>query len=136
MYGILCGEFFIGSSTMKKIIIIEPNNAIREEYRELFGAEGFEVHTAADGKVGLDLIWREEPQCILLEVLVPKVDGFEVMRQVRSRAQTSGIPVVLFTELGHEDDLARARHLGAHEYCIKAHHTPRDVVEKVKKIIS
>ena len=65
-----------------------------------------------------------------------RIDGFEVLRQVRKNAQTAGIPVVLFTELGHEDDMARARHLGAHEYCVKAHHTPQDIVKKVKQLLA
>lgn len=121
---------------MKKIVIIEPDSAAREEYRALLGAAGFDVHTAADGKAGLDLIWRESPDLLLLEVLLSKIDGFEVLRQVRTRVQTAGIPAVLFTELGHEEDVARARHLGAHEYCIKAHHTPQDIVQKVKALLS
>src|SRR3990167_10492163 len=93
----------IYSLSMKKIIIIEPDNAVREEYRELLGTEGFEVHTAADGKSGLDCIWREQPDLVLLEVLLPKIDGFEILRQVRARAQTADTSVILFTELGHED---------------------------------
>lgn len=121
---------------MKKIVIIEPDNVTREHYRELLGAAGFDVHTAADGKTGLDLIWRESPDLLLLEILLPKIDGFEVLRQVRTRAQTAGIPVVLFTELGHEEDIAHARHLGAHEYCVKAQHTPQDIVQKVTALLS
>lgn len=127
---------YAASKNMKKIVIIEPDSAVREEYREVFGAAGFDVHTAADGRAGLDLIWRESPDLVLLEILLPKIDGFEVLRQVRMRAQTAGIPVVLFTELGHEEDMARARHLGAHEYCIKAHHTPQDIVQKITALLS
>ncbi|MBI4253062.1 response regulator [Candidatus Uhrbacteria bacterium] len=121
---------------MKKIIIIEPDSAVREEYRELLGAEGFEVHTAVDGKAGLDLIWREQPDCVLLEILLPKIDGFEVLRRMNEKEETKDIPVVLFTELGHEEDVARARHLGAHEYCIKAHHTPQDILKKIKELLT
>ncbi len=120
---------------MKKIVIIEPDDSIREEYRERLSREGFDVHTAKDGKVGLDLIWREEPHAILLEVLTSKVDGFEVLRQVRLSPNTKDTPVILFTELGHEDDIARARHLGAHDYCIKAHHTSTDIVKKIKTLL-
>lgn len=120
---------------MKKIVIIEPDDSIREEYRALLGDAGFEVHTACDGRAGLDLVWFEQPDLVLLEVLLAKVDGFEVLRQIRQNAQTCGMPVVLFTELGHEDDIARARHLGAHEYCIKSHHTSADVVKKVRDIL-
>ena len=120
---------------IKKIVIIEPDATIREEYRELLSAEKFDVHTAPDGKAGLDLIWREQPDCILLEILLPKIDGFEVLQKVRATAQTKGTPVILFTELGHEEDMARARHLGAHEYCVKTHHTPKEIVQKIKALL-
>lgn len=121
---------------MKKILVIEPDNAIREEYRELFGVAGYEAHTAADGKAGLDVLWREQPDCVLLEILLPKIDGFEVLRQIRKNPSTEDVPVILFTELGHEDDVARARHLGCHDYCIKAQHTPEDIVKKITALLS
>lgn len=121
---------------MKKIVVIEGDGAVREEYRELLGAAGFEVHSAADGKAGLDVIWRESPDCVLLEILLSKIDGFEVLRTLRKNASTKDTPVILFTELGHEEDIARARHLGAHDYCIKARHTPADVVKKIQELLS
>ena len=120
---------------MKKILIIEPDDALREEYREVFGAAGFDVHTAVDGKMGLDSMWRESPDCVLLEILLPKIDGFEVVRQIRQRTQTSGTLVVFFTSLIHEDDSTRARHLGAHEYYIKADHASADIVKKIKALL-
>lgn len=121
---------------MKKVLVIEPDNAIREEYRELLGAAGYEAHTASDGKAGLDIVWREQPDCVLLEILLPKIDGFEVLRQIRKNSSTEDMPVILFTELGHEDDIARARHLGCNDYCVKARHSTSDVVKKVQELFS
>ena len=94
------------------------------------------MHTASHGRDGLDLIWREEPDCVLLEGLLPNIDGFEVVRRIRDKASTMHIPVVMVTELGHEDDKACARHLGVQEYCVKGEHTEEDVVEKIKQLCS
>ncbi|MDP2629811.1 MAG: response regulator [Candidatus Uhrbacteria bacterium] len=123
-------------SKIKKIVLIEPDVAVRERYCELLRAEKYEVYSAADGKAGFDLVVRELPDLVLLEVLLPKMDGFEVLHRMNQKKEMKDIPVLLITELGHADDIARGRHLGASEYLLKGHHSPEQVVKKVMSILA
>ena len=120
---------------MKKILIIEANTKVRDTYVSAFKAKKFETIEARDGHEALTLIHKERPDVILLEILLPKIDGFEVLRKIRATHSTKDTPVVLFTDLGHEDDMKRCYQLGIHEYCINAHNTPAQIVHKVKEIL-
>lgn len=123
---------FIG---MKKIVVIEPDVVLREKYRKLLGSEGFEVHVVGDGRAGFDMVARELPDLVLCEVLLSRMDGFEVLGRMNQKKEMMNIPVVLVTELGHADDIARGRHLGANEYLLKGHHSPAQVVKSITTIL-
>lgn len=120
---------------MKKILIIEDDTFLSEMYATKL-SQDFSVETALDGEQGLKKIKEAQPDLILLDIVLPKMDGFEVLRQVKADPLLKKIPVILLTNLGQQSDLEKGLSLGADEYIIKAHFSPSAVVAKIKKILS
>jgi len=118
-----------------KILLIEDDNFLVEMYTTKFELEGFEVASAEDGQKGLEMVKREKPDIILLDILMPKMDGFAVLDALKKDNATSGIPVILLTNLGQKDDVKKGFEKGAVGYLIKAHFMPSEVVDKIKKIL-
>jgi len=118
-----------------RILLIEDDSFLVEMYTTKFELEGFEVISAEDGKKGLDLALQEKPEIILLDILMPKMDGFAVLEALKKDKTTLNIPVVLLTNLGQKDDVKKGFEKGAVGYLIKAHFMPSEVVDKIKKIL-
>src|SRR4030043_138773 len=118
-----------------KILLIEDDAFLVEMYTTKFELEGFEVVTAEDGRKGLDLAFKENPDIILLDILMPKMDGFAVLESLKKEKSTTNVPVVLLTNLGQKDDVKKGFEKGAVGYLIKAHFMPSEVVDKIKKIL-
>ena len=97
--------------------------------------EGFEVHVAGDGEKGLEMVQNELPALILLDIILPKMSGFDVLKDLKMDKRTKDIPVILLTNLGQREDVQKGFKLGAKDYLIKAHFMPSEVVEKIKKFI-
>ncbi len=119
-----------------KVLIVEDDAFLAGIYASKFEAAGFSVVLAADGEEGLKLAEKELPTVILLDVLLPKKDGFEVLAGVKSNPATREIPVLLLTNLGQREDVERGLKLGAADYLIKAHFMPHETVDKVKRVIA
>jgi len=119
---------------MKKILIIEDDTFLSEMYATKLSHD-FLVETALDGEQGLKKIKEAQPDLILLDIVLPKMDGYEVLRQVKADPLLKKIPVILLTNLGQQSDLEKGLSLGADEYIIKAHFSPSAVVAKIKKIL-
>ena len=105
-------------------------------YKVKFENEGFEVEIAHDGAEGLDMAIKTKPDFILLDIIMPKIDGFAVLKKLRENEGTKKTPVILLTNLGQDEDVSRGKELGAVGYLIKANNTPSEVVEKVKSLIN
>ena len=118
-----------------KILIVEDDNFLVEMYTTKFELEGFDVISAEDGKKGLEMVSREKPDIILLDILMPVMDGFAVLDALKKDKTTADIPVILLTNLGQKDDVKKGFEKGAVGYLIKAHFMPSEVVEKIKKIL-
>ncbi|OGY42216.1 MAG: hypothetical protein A2Y67_01725 [Candidatus Buchananbacteria bacterium RBG_13_39_9] len=118
-----------------KILLIEDDSFLVEMYTTKFELEGFAVVAAEDGKKGLDMIKSENPDIILLDILMPKMDGFAVLDAMKKDKEMADIPVVLLTNLGQKDDVKKGFEKGAVGYLIKAHFMPSEVVDKIKKIL-
>src|SRR4030042_3203545 len=118
-----------------KILLIEDDSFLVEMYTTKFELEGFAVVAAEDGKKGLDMIKSENPDIILLDILMPKMDGFVVLDAMKKDKEMADIPVVLLTNLGQKDDVKKGFEKGAVGYLIKAHFMPSEVVDKIKKIL-
>lgn len=121
---------------MKKILIIEDDPFLGEMYAAKFTEDGFETEVAMDGKAGLVKIKESKPDLVLLDIVLPKMDGFEILKKIKGNSELKKIPVVLLTNLGQKAEVEKGLSLGADEYIIKAHFTPTAVVAKVKEMLS
>jgi len=120
---------------MKKILIIEDDSFLSEMYSTKLIQEGFETEIAVDGKQGIDKIKNIKPDLVLLDIVLPKMDGFEILESVKKDPEFKNIPIILLTNLGQKNEIEKGLSLGADEYIIKAHFTPTAVVAKVKEIL-
>lgn len=119
-----------------KILLIEDDPFLLSMYTTKFELENFKVITAEDGQKGLRLAIEESPDIILLDILLPKMNGFEVLKELKSDNNVNNIPVILLTNLSQRDEVEQGLNLGADDYLIKAHFMPSEVVEKIKKYIN
>ncbi len=119
----------------KTILLVEDDAFLAGIYVTKLGLEGFTVLQAADGAAGLAMARQELPDLVLLDILIPKMDGFAVLEALKKDAKTAGIPVVMLTNLGQKEDVDRGLALGAADYLIKAHFVPAETVSRIKKVL-
>ncbi|OGF24186.1 hypothetical protein A3H09_02470 [Candidatus Falkowbacteria bacterium RIFCSPLOWO2_12_FULL_45_13] len=119
----------------KTILLVEDDATISSIYRAKFEADGFKVLTAIDGASGLELIKKEAPDIVMLDVILPGLDGFSVLEEAKKDKSTKDIPVVMLTNLGTPDDKIKGQKMGAKDYFIKASLTPGEISEKIKEIL-
>ena len=117
---------------MTKILIIEDDKFLRELIAQKLYKENFEVSEAVDGEEGIEKIKSEKPDLILLDLILPGIDGFEVLSRMRDDPTVNSIPVIILSNLGQKEDVERGMKLGAVDYLIKAHFTPGEIVDKIK----
>lgn len=117
---------------MTKIAIIEDDQAISAMYRLKFEAEGYEVETAANGKLGLALAEEMRPDIILLDLMMPEMTGDEMLAKMRKTTWGKKIKVIVLTNSGEEQAPPELKELGINRYIVKAEMTPRQVAEMVK----
>ena len=118
-----------------KILLVEDDTFLSGMYVSKLDMEGFETILASEGKQGLKLVKEEEPDLVLLDIILPKMDGFEILKEIKKDKKTKDIPVILLTNLGQKKDVDKAFELGAVDYLIKAHFMPSEVVDKIKKTL-
>lgn len=119
-----------------KILLIEDDEVLRDLCLTKLQKENFEVSSAIDGQEGLRKIAQERPDLVLLDIILPGIDGFEVLKQMRnSTASIANIPVILLTNLGQETDIEKGESLGARDYLVKANFTTEEIVAKIKKAL-
>ncbi len=122
-------------SKQKKVLLIEDDPFLQSMYANKFDLEGFLVVVAEDGPKGLRLAEKEKPDIILLDILLPRMDGYEVLQNLKANNKTKDIPVLLLTNLSQRNDIQRGIELGAVDYLIKAHFMPSEVVAKTKEVL-
>jgi DNA-binding response OmpR family regulator len=118
-----------------KILLIEDDPFLSSMYSTKFEMENFSVLAAVDGEKGLKLALTERPDVILLDIIMPKMNGFEVLEKLKDSTITKDVPVILLTNLNQKDEIEKGMSLGATDYLIKAHFMPSEVVDKIKKVI-
>ena len=116
---------------MKKILIIEDEEIILDLMKRKLSQEGYEVLTAKDGEEGLNAMRQFKPELILLDVVMPKLGGFEVMEEMRKDEQLRRIPVIIISNSGQPVEIDKAKELGANNWLIKTEFDPQEVVDKV-----
>lgn len=122
-------------SNSQKILIIEDDDFIRKLISQKLEREGYLVNSAIEGVSGLKMIENEKPDLVLLDIILPGIDGFEILRKKQNNEEINDIPVIILSNLGEKKNIALGLELGAKDYIIKAHHTLDEIVQKIKKII-
>ncbi len=120
---------------LKKILIIEDDDFLRNLLLKKLKRVGFDVLFAVDGNDGLTAIKNEKPDLVLLDIILPGMNGFEVLKRIRTNKNYKNIPVMMLSNLGEKKDIKQGLDLGAIDYIIKAHHTLDEIIEKINKII-
>ena len=116
----------------KTILVIEDDKFLRELISKKLTKEGYTTLEAIDGEDGFKKIKAEKPDMILLDLILPGIDGFEVLSKMKSDPALLPIPVIILSNLGQKEDVERGLKLGAIDYMIKAHFTPGEIIEKVR----
>ncbi|OGD31063.1 hypothetical protein A2W39_02985 [Candidatus Azambacteria bacterium RIFCSPHIGHO2_01_46_10] len=118
-----------------RILVVEDDRFLRGLLTQKLDNEGFDVSIAADGNEGMEKIAQEKPDVVLLDIILPGIDGFEILKKMQADPELSKIPIMLLTNLGQQEDIERGLRLGAKGYLIKAHFTPSEIVDKIKAVI-
>lgn len=117
------------------VLIVEDDFFLLNIYSTKFEGEGYTVFIAEDGEKGLALAKLKKPDIILLDVLMPKLDGFGFLRDIKKNQDLELIPIILLTNLSQRKDIDKGLAMGADDYLVKAHFMPSEVVEKVETIL-
>ena len=124
-------------ATMKKtVLIIEDDVFLTNIYATKFGKSGYNVVLAENGEVGIKRLDEVRPDIILLDILMPKMNGFDFLEALKIKPSNNSTPVILLTNLSQKDDVKRGLALGATDFLIKAHFMPSEVVAKVESVLS
>lgn len=116
----------------KKVMVVEDDEHIAKVYAIKLGKEGIDVSIASDGEEAIIKIATEKPDLIILDLMLPKVDGFGVLEEIKKSPELGMIPVVVVSNLWEEKDQYRALALGANEYLVKVDYPIQEIVDKVK----
>ena len=118
-----------------KILIIDDDPFILAMYTQKFKEHGFQVEVAHEGKEGLAKAKELKPDVILLDVVMPAMDGFDVLKKLKEDAGAQPPKIIFLTNFGQREDVERGMQLGADDYIIKAHFTPSEVVKKINEVL-
>lgn len=118
---------------MAKVLFVEDDPLIVKIYSTRLSADGYTVITALNGADGLRLADEEKPDLIVLDIMMPKMDGFEVLQKLRAIPSFVATPVLLYSNLGKEEERTKAIAMGATEYIVKANISPTEMVNKIKQ---
>ena len=119
----------------KRILLIEDDSFIAQLYALKFKQTPYEFNQARDGDEGIALAKDQKPDLILLDIILPKNNGFTILENLKKDETTKDIPVILLTNLGQQENIQKGMTLGAVDYIIKAHHTPQEVVTKIEPFL-
>jgi DNA-binding response OmpR family regulator len=119
----------------KTILIVEDDKFLRELIVKKLKDEGYQTAEAVDGEEALEVVKKAFPDLILLDLILPGIDGFEVLKQIKAESSLSSIPVIILSNLGQQEEVDRGMKLGAADYLVKAHFTPGEIIEKIKNIL-
>ncbi len=119
----------------KKVLIVEDDKMIVEMYKLRLEGEGYEVLTTDRGTEALQLAKEQQPALVLLDIILPEIDGFTILQNLKADSATRDIPVIMLTNLAQESDKQKGQELGAIEYFVKSQHTPAEIFELINNYI-
>lgn len=123
------------NKAVARVLLVEDDDFLRKICKTKLEREGFNVSVAVNGKEALKKILEGDSQIVLLDIILPAMDGFEVLKRVKEDSSRSSVPIIMLTNLGQASDIEKGFKLGAEDYIIKAHLTVGEIVEKVKEVL-
>ncbi len=120
---------------MKKILFVEDESILQKAFGDVLQQKGYKILNALNGEIGLRMAKSENPDLILLDLVLPRLHGFEVLKKLKEDPETKEIPVIVLTNLEKMEDINKAIELGATTYLVKTEYKIEEVIEKIKKII-
>jgi DNA-binding response OmpR family regulator len=124
-----------GNKKPKKILVVEDEISMREIVVEKLRMAGFNVLQAEDGAVAIKTIEKERPDLVLLDLMLPEIDGFGVLERVRKNKDVAATPIIILTNLWSKEEIIKTKMLGVSAYIIKAYMTTEEIMEKVKEVL-
>ncbi|MFA6296117.1 MAG: response regulator [Patescibacteria group bacterium] len=119
-----------------KILIVEDETALLYALKAELSQNDFEVIEAIDGEKGLQALEKQIPDIIILDLLLPGIDGFEVLQRIKSKPEMKNIPVIILTNLGDKESVEKGKKLGADDYLIKTDYSLEEVINKLKSLVN
>ncbi|HNP79549.1 MAG TPA: response regulator [Candidatus Pacearchaeota archaeon] len=121
---------------MKKVLIIEDDKFLRELLGKKISSLGYSAVLAIDGEDGLEKMKTEKPDIILLDLILPGMNGFEVLEQAKKNPTINETPIIILSNLGQSEDIEKGLRLGAKDFLVKAHFTPQEIVNKIQMFLN
>ncbi|MBI2450372.1 MAG: response regulator [Candidatus Nealsonbacteria bacterium] len=121
---------------MQKILFIEDESALQKTFGDILTESGYNMVSATDGEQGIRLAKSEKPDLILLDLILPKIHGFDVLKQLKTDKETKNIPIIVLTNLEGVGDVEKALEFGATTYLVKANYSLEEVVKKIKQSLA
>jgi DNA-binding response OmpR family regulator len=118
------------------VLIVEDQQGFRRVYHDVLASDGYDVLEAEDGEVGWAMIREKKPHVVLLDLGLPKLDGFEVLKRAKADPETKAIPIIIFSVLGEQKDVKKGLEMGASDYTVKGFYTPRQILSKIKNLMN
>ncbi len=120
---------------MKTILLVEDDPFLTDLYTTRLKAADFEIEVALTGKEGLEKLKERKPDLLVLDIVLPTIDGWEILQELRKDERFNDLKIVVLSNLDQKEDIKRAFDFEVMKYLIKAHYTPTEVVEEIKKIL-
>ncbi len=120
---------------MSNILLVEDDPFLIDIYTTKLEQDGFSVNVAKNGQEAFELLKKKVPDLLVLDIVLPQTDGWDVLGKIKENEKWRKIPVVILSNLGQKAEVEKGLRLGAEKYLIKAHYTPAEVVEEIKKIL-
>lgn len=117
----------------QKIVLVEDDQILSKVLSEELKESGFEVYQAFDGEEGLAMVQAKKPSLVLLDLVMPKKHGFDVLAELKKSPTTKEIPVIVLTMLGQDEEIKKGLKLGANDYIVKSQHAVAEIVEKINE---
>lgn len=120
----------------QKIVLIEDDEILSKVLLSELNDAGFKVFQAFDGATGLEIVKKEQPDLVLLDLILPRKLGLDVLKELKKSPETQNIPVIILTVLGEDEDIKKGLEFGASDYLVKSNHATAEITEKIKKFFA
>jgi DNA-binding response OmpR family regulator len=120
---------------MKNILLVEDDPFLIDIYTTKLKEAGFEIEVARDGQSALKRLNRKRPDLLVLDIVLPHIDGWEILGKIKEEDQLKGLLIVILSNLGQKQEVKKGLDLGATKYLIKAHYNPSEIIEEIKEIL-